>query len=191
MKSRSLLAGYWNKPVETEKAFIDGWYLTNDMGYMDEDGYLFIVDRKNDMIKSGGLSVYPAEVERVLLEHPGIAEAVVVGFPDEKWGEKIVAVVFPQGRHFSDQRKYRKFLSRKDRCFQNSQTDPVPVGPLSKNQLGQDTTKGNPWNISEGIRTVSRKRGDVAVNGFHLSDVLTVRYWVDIFISRKRSPYWT
>jgi long-chain acyl-CoA synthetase len=93
VRSKSLLVGYWNRPEATAEALKDGWYYTSDMAYMDEEGYLFIVDRKTDMIKTGGLSVYPAEVEGVLMDHPNIFEAAVVNAPDPKWGEIIVAVI--------------------------------------------------------------------------------------------------
>jgi acyl-CoA synthetase (AMP-forming)/AMP-acid ligase II len=71
----------------------DGWYCTGDMGYMDPDGYLFLVDRKSDMIVSGGENIYPNEVENVLYEHPAVLECAVVSAPDEKWGERVQAVV--------------------------------------------------------------------------------------------------
>jgi fatty-acyl-CoA synthase len=78
---------YWKKPEETRKAFRDGWYLTGDLARMDEEGYVYIVDRKKDMYISGGENVYPAEVERVLITHPGIVETAVIGVKDDKWGE--------------------------------------------------------------------------------------------------------
>jgi fatty-acyl-CoA synthase len=86
---------YWKRPEETNKVFRDGWYLTGDLARMDEEGYVYIVDRKKDMYISGGENVYPAEVERVLTSHPGIAEAAVVGVKDEKWGEAGKAFIVP------------------------------------------------------------------------------------------------
>ncbi len=85
--------GYWNRPDETARTIRDGWVHTGDAGYFDEDGYLFIHDRLKDMIVSGGENVYPAEVERVLEECPGIAEVAVIGVPDERWGETVKAVI--------------------------------------------------------------------------------------------------
>ncbi|MBT8080455.1 MAG: long-chain-fatty-acid--CoA ligase [Gammaproteobacteria bacterium] len=85
--------GYWNQPEETAKTIRDGWLHTGDAGYFDEDGYLFIHDRLKDMIVSGGENVYPAEVERVLEECPGITDVAVIGVPDERWGETVKAVV--------------------------------------------------------------------------------------------------
>ncbi len=87
------MAYYWNRPEATEQAFRNGWLHTGDVGRMDEDGYFYILDRKNDMLISGGYNVYPREVEDVLLEIDGVVEAAVVGLPDEKWGDRIHAVV--------------------------------------------------------------------------------------------------
>ena len=87
------MKGYWNKPEATAAA-IDpaGWFHSGDVGYLDDDGFLFICDRVKDMIITGGENVYPAEVEAVLYAHPAIAEVAVMGQPDEKWGEAVVAV---------------------------------------------------------------------------------------------------
>jgi fatty-acyl-CoA synthase len=85
--------GYVNKPEETADAIRDGWLCTGDLGRRDDDGYLYIVDRKKDMIISGGFNVYPGEVEKALSTHPAVAAACVVGVPDEKWGEAVKAVV--------------------------------------------------------------------------------------------------
>lgn len=87
------MAYYWNRPEATEQAFRNGWLHTGDIGRMDEEGYFYILDRKNDMLISGGYNVYPREVEDVLLEIDGVVEAAVVGLPDEKWGDRVVAVV--------------------------------------------------------------------------------------------------
>jgi len=87
------MAYYWNRPEQTAEAFRGGWLHTGDIGYMDEDGFFYIVDRKNDMLISGGFNVYPREVEDVLLGYPGVVEAAVVGLPDDKWGDRVVAAV--------------------------------------------------------------------------------------------------
>ena len=89
----NFMQGYLKLPEETAKAFRDGWYASGDVGYIDEKGYLFLVDRAKDMIISGGENIYPAEVESVLLECPAIAQACVVGRPDTRWGETVVAAV--------------------------------------------------------------------------------------------------
>ncbi|MES2509283.1 MAG: AMP-binding protein [Pseudomonadota bacterium] len=94
MRSSALMQGYWNRPEQTREAMpADGFLRTGDMGYFDEDGFLFIVDRKKDMVVSGGENIYSREVEEVLLQHPAIAEAAVIGVPDPKWGESVMAFV--------------------------------------------------------------------------------------------------
>lgn len=93
VKSDAVTCGYWKKPEETERALKGGWFHTGDMGYLDEDRYLYIVDRKKDMIISGGENIYSAEVENVLYMHPAISEAAVIGVPHEKWVETVKAIV--------------------------------------------------------------------------------------------------
>ena len=89
-----VMRSYWQRPEETAAKFTaDGWLRTGDMGYLDADGFLYLVDRKNDLIISGGYNVYPREVEDVLLAHPQVSEAAVVGLPDERWGDRVHAVV--------------------------------------------------------------------------------------------------
>jgi acyl-CoA synthetase (AMP-forming)/AMP-acid ligase II len=93
-RSGSNMAGYWNLPEATASTLgVDGWLRTGDAGYLDQDGYLYIHDRIKDMIISGGENIYPAEVESAICDHPDVAEAAVVGVPDEKWGEAVKAIV--------------------------------------------------------------------------------------------------
>ena len=89
----SVLAGYHRQPEATREAFAGGWFHSGDLGRLDEEGYLWLVDRKKDLIVSGGENVYPAEVERVLLDHPAVAEAAVIGVPDPRWVETPLAFV--------------------------------------------------------------------------------------------------
>lgn len=96
VRGANVMKGYWNRPEETTAALRDGWLDTGDLGHMDQEGFLFIVDRAKDMIISGGENVYSSEVEDILFSHPGIAEAAVVGLPDAKWGEVVTAVVVPR-----------------------------------------------------------------------------------------------
>jgi acyl-CoA synthetase (AMP-forming)/AMP-acid ligase II len=91
--SPSMMQGYWNNSVATHEALRDGWYYSGDMGYLDADGFLYLVDRKKDMIISGGENIYSREVEEALLSHPAVYEAAVIGVPDPKWGEKVMAFV--------------------------------------------------------------------------------------------------
>ena len=93
-RSGQNMKGYWNLPEATAACFTDdGWFKTGDAGFLDEEGYVYLHDRVKDMIVSGGENVYPAEIENVLMSHPGIADVAVVGVPDEKWGETVKAVV--------------------------------------------------------------------------------------------------
>ena len=87
------MLGYWNQPEETAKVMRNGWLLTGDLGYRDEDGYYFITDRKKDMLLVNGINVYPREIEEVLYQFPGVKEAAVVGKPDHRRGEQPVAFV--------------------------------------------------------------------------------------------------
>ncbi|MCW1383171.1 long-chain fatty acid--CoA ligase [Novosphingobium sp. KCTC 2891] len=93
VKGDQVLSGYWRNPEATEKSFVDGWFHTGDVGRWNEDRYLWIVDRKKDMIVTGGENVYPREVEEVLYKHPAVLEAAVIGAEDEQWGEEVVAVI--------------------------------------------------------------------------------------------------
>jgi acyl-CoA synthetase (AMP-forming)/AMP-acid ligase II len=93
VKGDQVLSGYWRNPEATAAAFTDGWFHSGDVGRWDDEGYLYIVDRRKDMILTGGENVYPREVEDVLYEHPAVVEAAVVGAPDPMWGETVVAVV--------------------------------------------------------------------------------------------------
>ena len=88
-----MMQGYWKLPEETAQAMLNGWYLMGDMGYLDAQGYLHIVDRKKNMIVTGGFNVYPREVEDALNAHPAVAESCVIAIPDDKWGEAIHGVV--------------------------------------------------------------------------------------------------
>jgi len=94
LRAPNVMAGYFNRPEETVRALTpDGWLRTGDGGYVDEEGYLFLTDRVKDMIISGGENVYPIEIEEVLTQHPDVADAAVIGVPDERWGEAVTALV--------------------------------------------------------------------------------------------------
>jgi fatty-acyl-CoA synthase len=88
-----VMAGYWKKPAETEEALRGGWLHTGDIAREDEEGFYTIVDRKKDMIVSGGFNVFPREIEDVLAHHPAVSQSAVIGVPDEKWGEAVKAIV--------------------------------------------------------------------------------------------------
>jgi long-chain acyl-CoA synthetase len=87
------MQGYWRRPDETAAAMKGGWYHTGDSGHVDAEGYVYLVDRVKDMIVTGGENVYSIEVENALSAHPGVEQVAVIGIPDDKWGEKVHAVV--------------------------------------------------------------------------------------------------
>jgi long-chain acyl-CoA synthetase len=96
VKGPDVMAGYLHNPEATAEAIRDGWLHTGDVGYVDSDGYFFIVDRSKDMIIRGGENIYPREIEEVLYTHPGVLECAVIGIPDEVRGEEVLAVVAPR-----------------------------------------------------------------------------------------------
>ncbi|HLW24055.1 MAG TPA: long-chain-fatty-acid--CoA ligase [Steroidobacteraceae bacterium] len=95
VRGPNVMLGYWGKPAETEQALRGGWMHTGDAGYLDEEGFLYLVDRLKDMIISGGENIYSAEVENALAEHAGVAQCAVIGVPDREWGERVHAIVVP------------------------------------------------------------------------------------------------
>ena len=96
VKGPLVMAGYYRNPEATAEASRFGWHHTGDIGYRDEQGWFYIVDRKKDMIITGGFNVYPAEVEQALQAHPAVQDCAVFGIPDENWGEQVTAVVEPR-----------------------------------------------------------------------------------------------
>ncbi len=146
VKGPNVTSGYWNRPEETKAAFADGYFLTGDIGYMDEDGYFFIVDRKKDMILSGGFNVYPQVVEQAIYEHPAVAEALVIGVPDEYRGEAAKAfVALREGADPFTLDELRGFLADKVGKHEMPQQleirDALPrsaVGKLIKTSLRED-----------------------------------------------------
>ena len=93
IRGHNIMKGYYKNPAATAEAIRDGWFFTGDLGYRDSDGFYFIVDRKKDLVIRGGFNVYPREIEEVLYSHPAVAEAAVIGKPDERLGEEVVAIV--------------------------------------------------------------------------------------------------
>lgn len=102
VRSSLVMAGYYRDPVATAEASAHGWHHTGDVGYLDEDNYLFIVDRAKDMVITGGFNVYSTEVEQALMAHPDVQDCAVVGLPDERWGERVTAVLQPRAGHDVD-----------------------------------------------------------------------------------------
>jgi acyl-CoA synthetase (AMP-forming)/AMP-acid ligase II len=96
VRAPTAMAGYWNKPAETAAVLRDGWMHTGDGGRLDEDGFLYVVDRLKDMVVTGGENVYSAEVENAIAQLPGVSMCAVIGVPDEHWGERVHAVIVPR-----------------------------------------------------------------------------------------------
>ena len=120
----------------TQKALRGGWYHSGDMGYMDEEGYLFLVDRKADMIVTGGENVYPKEVEEVLYEHPAVSMAAVVSAPDKKWGERVQAVVVLKPDQSPTEEELINFCKKKLSGYKCPKAvefwDALPTTPVGK-----------------------------------------------------------
>lgn len=127
---------YWNQPEATSKALVDGWLIMSDAGYLDEDGYLYVLDRLDDAIIVAGQNIYPAEVEKALSEHPAIADAAVVGVPDQRWGQAVKAVVVFHGDQQASMRELRVFLRGRIADFkiptQFEFVDALPRNPTGK-----------------------------------------------------------
>jgi long-chain acyl-CoA synthetase len=136
IRGHNIMKGYLGRPEATAEAIRDGWFHSGDLGRMDEDGYIFIVDRKKDMIIRGGYNVYPREVEEVLYEHPAVREAAVIGVPDEEWGEEVgAAVVLMEGEH-ADAETLRSFVKEQVASYKYPRkiwfVDELPKGPTGK-----------------------------------------------------------
>ncbi len=110
IRSSLVTPGYYKNPTATAEVSRHGWHHTGDIGYLDEDNFVFIVDRAKDMIISGGFNIYSAEVEQALMEHPDVQDCGVVGLPDEKWGERVTAIVQPRAGRTVDLDELRTFL---------------------------------------------------------------------------------
>jgi acyl-CoA synthetase (AMP-forming)/AMP-acid ligase II len=127
---------YWQQPEATRKALVDGWLIMSDAGYLDEDGYLYVLDRLDDAIIVAGQNIYPAEVEKALSEHPAIADAAVVGVPDQRWGQAVKAVVVFHGDQQASVRDLMVFLRGKIADFkiptQFAFVDSLPRNPTGK-----------------------------------------------------------
>ncbi len=146
IKGPNVTRGYFNRPEETANAFADGYFLTGDIGYMDQDGFFFIVDRKKDMIISSGFNVYPQMVEQAIYEHPSVEEVLVIGVPDNYRGEAAKAFIkLKAGAPDFTLSELHEFLQDKIGSYemptQLEFRDALPrtaVGKLSKVELKQE-----------------------------------------------------
>ena len=136
VRGPNLMNGYWNAPQETASALVDGWFHSGDMGHLDAEGYLYVDGRRKEMIISGGENIYPAEIENVLAECKDIAEASVVGRPDERWGEIVVAVVAPKSGHTLTPASVLQLLEGRIARYKHPK-EVVFVGELPKTALGK------------------------------------------------------
>jgi long-chain acyl-CoA synthetase len=136
IKGHNIMKGYWRRPEATAEAIKNGWFHSGDIGYIDEDGFIFIVDRKKEMIIRGGFNVYPREIEEVIYMHASVAEAAVVGVPDEKFGEEIHAVVAAKPGMTIDPDELIAFVKERVAAYKYPRTVDIvkelPKGPTGK-----------------------------------------------------------
>jgi long-chain acyl-CoA synthetase len=136
IRGYNVMKGYWHRPDATAETIIDGWLHTGDMGYVDEDGYFFIVDRKKDMIIRGGYNVYPREVEEVLYEHPDVREAAVLGVPHDEYGEEVAAAVSLKDGASVSPEELRDYVKDQVAAYKYPRqvwiVDELPKGPTGK-----------------------------------------------------------
>jgi acyl-CoA synthetase (AMP-forming)/AMP-acid ligase II len=137
VRSGQVMGGYWGKPTDTAATITpDGWLRSGDGGYLDGDGYLYITDRIKDMIISGGENIYPAEIERVMAEHPQIQDVAVIGVPDERWGEVPKAVVVAKPGATIDTEQLLAWCRQQIASFKCPKTVDV-VAELPRNPTGK------------------------------------------------------
>lgn len=137
MRGPSLMLGYWNKPELTAQTIVDGWLRTGDAGYLDEQGFLFLVDRVKDMIVSGGENVFSAEVENALAKHPAVLECAVIGVPDARWGEAVHAIVRLKPDAIADEAELKRHCAGLIAGYKQPRSytfrgDPLPLSAAGK-----------------------------------------------------------
>ncbi len=132
------MPGYYNRPEQTEQALRDGWLYTGDLGYVDDDGFLYLVDRKKDMIDSGGVKVYPKDIEEIAARHPAILEVAVFGIPHDKWGETPVAAVVLRKQDSAGRRRAARLDQRARRGEIPAGRSRARAGRVSAQRRGQD-----------------------------------------------------
>ncbi len=155
-RGNNVMLGYWNLPELTADALRGGWLHTGDGGYMDEDGFLYVVDRVKDMVISGGENVYSAEVENAIHQHPAIAECAVIGVPDEKWGERVHAIIRLADSQSLDEAgliKHCKTLIATYKCPRSVEirSEPLPIsgaGKILKAQLRKPYWEGREKHVN-------------------------------------------
>ena len=136
MRGPNVMSGYWGKPEATAEALRGGWFHTGDIGHLDGEGWLVVDGRSKDMIISGGENIYPAEIENVLAESDAIAEVAVVGRPDDRWGEAVVAVVVPKPGRSVTEREVMAALEGRVARYKHPRAV-VTVAQLPRTALGK------------------------------------------------------
>lgn len=146
IKGPQVMKGYWNMPEETENALRDGWLYTGDIAYMDEEGYLFIVDRKKDLIIASGYNVYPRDVEEVIYQHPAVQEAVAIGVPDSYRGETVKAVIVLKDGMKCDEEELIAFCKKNLSAYKvpriiefRKELPKTAVGKILRRQIREET----------------------------------------------------
>ena len=154
LRSKTVMVEYWRKPEETRDVMVDGWLHTGDMGFYDEKGFVYIVDRKKDMIISGGENIYPREVEEVLYKHPAVAEATVIGVPDKVWVERVHAlIVLKEGERAAEDEIMgfcKEHLARYKAPKSVEFVDALPKNPqgkILKREIREKYWKGSERNV--------------------------------------------
>lgn len=136
VKSTDMMTAYWNNEEETRKTIKDGWLYTGDLATYDEDYYIYLVDRKKDMIISGGLNIYPAEVERVIYEHPAVSQCAVIGVPHDRWGEEVKAFIVLREGHEATEDEIIRFCKGSLASYKKPKSveflDELPRNPQGK-----------------------------------------------------------
>jgi long-chain acyl-CoA synthetase len=136
IRGRNIMKGYLNQPEETRAVFWEDWFRSGDIGTIDEDGYLYIVDRLKDMIITGGENVYPREVEEILYTRPEVEECTVIGLPDEEYGERVTAFIIPKQGHQVDPTQLKSYLKTKLSPFKVPK-EFITVDDLPKSSAGK------------------------------------------------------
>jgi acyl-CoA synthetase (AMP-forming)/AMP-acid ligase II len=136
-RSGNFMREYWNRPEQTAKSFAGGWYHSGDAGFLDKQGYLFLVDRVKDMIVSGGENIYSAEVENALASHPAVAQVAVIGIPSDKWGESVHAIVVLQAGATATEEELQEWTRERIAGYKvpkavEFRTDPLPLSGALK-----------------------------------------------------------
>jgi fatty-acyl-CoA synthase len=132
----NMMSGYYKNPEATAETLKDGWLYTGDIAKQDAEGYIYIVDRKKDMVISGGFNIYPREIEDVLFEHPAVKDAAVIGVPHEKWGEEVKAIVVPKEGESPSEEDLIQFVKNQKGSLMAPKTvefwDKIPLTNIGK-----------------------------------------------------------